>query len=55
MLQTCLGIYLVLGLPATVMLWVAMIAAKKHPTDEKTSTRLSNHSEISRYTTWKET
>lgn len=34
MLQICLGTYLVLGLPAMLLLWMALAAAKTHDMDE---------------------
>jgi hypothetical protein len=33
MLQIFFGIYLVLGLPATVLIWMALVAAKTHERD----------------------
>jgi len=30
MLQICFGTYLVLGLPAILLLWMALVAAKMH-------------------------
>ena len=30
MLQICFGTYLVLGLPAILLLWMALAAAKRH-------------------------
>jgi len=33
MLQIFFGIYLVLGLPATLLLWMALVVAKTHDID----------------------
>ena len=34
MLQVCFGTYLVLGLPAILLLWMALAAARMHDIDE---------------------